>query len=142
MYELFKKLELSDFNDRFSNEEACLEALAAQKWSDGFVCRKCGHGHYCQGRTPFSRRCTRCKQEESAKAHTVFHHCRIPLTQAFELAYRVCVDPKVSSYELGRKLNLRQMTCWKFKKKITECIENRENFSRIEAERLKELMSG
>jgi hypothetical protein len=78
-----------------------------------------------QAKKPYSRRCTRCKHEESATAHTIFHGCHLPISEAMEIAYTVCGDPNVSSYELSRKLERRQMTCWKFKKKILECIETR-----------------
>ncbi len=109
-----------------TGELAVLEALAAFKWKDGFVCRKCGHTNYCSGKKPFSRRCTRCKSEESATAHTIFHRCKIPLTEAIELARAVCNNPEVSSYEISRMFDRRQMTCWKFKTRITECLENSE----------------
>jgi hypothetical protein len=35
----------------------------------------------------------------------------------------VCHNPEVSTYELARQLDTRQMTCWKLKKKMMECIE-------------------
>lgn len=104
-------------------DEVYLKLLADQKWADGFACRKCGHTNYCKGKKPYSRRCTRCKTEESATAHTIFHGCKMPLTEAVELAMKVCSNPQVSSYELSRKMDRRQMTCWKFKVKILECLE-------------------
>lgn len=113
----------------FDSEEKCLEYIAEEKWKQGFVCRKCGHTNYCRGRKPSSRRCTRCKSEESATAHTIFHRCRIPLTEAFKIAYLVCEDPRISSYEISRELDRRQMTCWKFKKKVIDCIEQNGDFS-------------
>ena len=105
------------------DEERCLAYIAEEKWKEGYVCRKCGHDNYCKGKKPYSRRCTRCKHEESATAHTIFHGCHLPLTQAFRLAYQVCNDPSVSTYELARRLDTRQMTCWKLKKRMLECIE-------------------
>jgi hypothetical protein len=51
---------------------------------------------------------------------------------AFEIAYTVCGSPSVSTYQLSRQLNTRQMTCWKFKKKIAECIETNGDFTFIE----------
>jgi len=120
---LFKAIDFSEFNKRFSAAEQCLSVIADEKWHDGYVCRKCGNTNYCIGKTPFSRRCTRCKTDESATAHTIFHRCRIPITDAFEIAYMVCGSPGISSYELSRRLETRQMTCWKFKKRIMECLE-------------------
>jgi hypothetical protein len=37
----------------------------------------------------------------------------------------VCSDPGVSTYEMSRQMDLRQMTCWKLKSKLMECIEKR-----------------
>lgn len=110
--------------DCFNDETACLKFLSEEKWANGFVCRKCGHTNYCQGKKPFSKRCTRCKTEESATAHTIFHRCKIPLVEAFEMARMVCIDPGVSTYEISRQSEIRQMTCWKFKSKIQECLND------------------
>jgi hypothetical protein len=110
---------------KYQTDESCLEFIAMQKWSNGFTCRKCGHTNYCRGKSPYSRRCTRCKHEESATAQTIFHRCHIPISEAFRMVYTVCHDPGISSYELSRQLERRQMTCWKLKNKLMECIENR-----------------
>jgi len=106
-------------------ELAVLQVLANYKWATGFVCRKCGHDHYCAGKKPYSRRCTKCKTEESATAHTVFHRCRIPLTEAVKLAETVCKQPDISTYEISRIFEKRQMTCWKFKTRIMECLTDK-----------------
>jgi two-component system, sensor histidine kinase LadS len=125
MKNIFSNLKLVEFENSFSEDENCLEFLASEKWKTGYVCRKCGNTNYCAGKTPFSRRCTRCKSDESATAHTIFHRCKIPLHEAFKIAYLVCGQPDISSYDLSKTLEKRQMTCWKFKKKISECLEKR-----------------
>ena len=112
---LFKQLDILAPEGFFSTDEDCLKFLAEKKWASGFVCQKCGNTNYCKGKTPFARRCTRCKKEESATANTIFHRCHIPITEAFRIVYLVCHDPAVSTYELSRLLDLRQMTCWKLK---------------------------
>ncbi len=121
---LFRELDQEAFKQRFADPAMCMQVIAEEKWKDGFVCRKCGNTNYCQGKTLYSRRCTRCKSDESATANTIFNHCRIPITDAFEIAWMVCGSPKISSYELSRRLDTRQMTCWKFKKRIMECLEH------------------
>jgi len=125
MKKLFVNIDPLRFRNDFANEEQCLGYLSDLKWKKGFKCRKCGNTNYCSGKKPYSRRCTRCKSEESATAHTVFHACKFPLTSAFELMYQVCHKPDISSYELSRILETRQMTCWKFKKKLMECLEDK-----------------
>ncbi len=123
MKEFFKKIENNSLVTCFPDEESCLKFLAEQKWKDGYLCKKCGNANYCKGKTAFARRCTRCKHEESAASHTVFHNCRIPLQKAFQIAFMVCDNPEISTYKISDKVELRQMTCWKFKKKISACLE-------------------
>ncbi len=124
------KIEYEDLvlnlRKHFKDEDACLKFLADLKWKDGFVCKKCGHTNYCKGKTPYSRRCTRCKKEESATAHTAFHRCKIPIIQAFEMALLVCKLPEYSSYQISKKTNIRQMTCYNFQKKVQQCLSDSE----------------
>jgi hypothetical protein len=122
---LFKGLSEEAFKEKFGTEEQCLEYLAQEKWSAGYTCLKCENDNYCKGRMPYSRRCTRCKHDESASAHTIFHRCRFPLPTAFEIAYRVCCAPTITSTELAETLETRQMTCWKFRSKIKECLKHK-----------------
>ncbi len=121
----FKKIGVLEFNNLFSTEDKCLEYLANEKWKKGFICRKCGNGNFCKGKKPFSRRCTRCKFEESATSHTIFHKCKIPLAEAFKITFLVCSNPEISTYQLSDEIDLRKMTCWKLKKKILDCIDSK-----------------
>jgi two-component system, sensor histidine kinase LadS len=117
----------------FSSDDACLEFLADLKWREGFTCRKCGNDNSCQGKAPHSRRCTRCKSEESATTGTIFHRCKFPVSKAFYIAYQVCKGKEdLSSYELARRLSLRQMTCWNFKTKTIGALSKMEHLSENE----------
>ncbi len=138
MKKLFENIDIKEFETRFSSEDQCLKFLVDDKWKNGFICRKCGHTNYCEGQTPYSRRCTRCKHQESATAHTIFHRCKIPIQEAFKITYLVCTLPDISSHEISRRIDIRQMTCWKFKKKITECIDERGDLNVIQKEEIKQ----
>ena len=140
MFQIFSNINIQQLDNYFSDEEKCLKYLADEKWKDGFECKSCGHHNYCQGKKPFSRRCTRCKKEESVTAHTVFHRCRIPLQDAFKIAFMVCDSRTTSSHEISRQLNIRQMTCWSFKKKISECLDAREDLNHKQRVELKEII--
>lgn len=125
MSTIFKE-ELSSelIEELFVNDDKCLAFLAELKWGKGFVCRKCGNTNHCPGKTPHSRRCTKCKSEESATTGTIFHNCKFPISKAFYIAYNVCKGKEdVSTYEFARRLSLRQMTCWKFKNKIQHALK-------------------
>ncbi|PLX03562.1 MAG: hypothetical protein C0595_06750 [Marinilabiliales bacterium] len=115
---------LEKFHKVFLNDDDCLEVLAELKWSDGFICSKCGNTNYCSGKSAFSRRCTKCKKEESATANTIFHRCKFSLKKAFEILLLACQAPVISSYKISEYLQLRHMTCYSFKKKIMDCREN------------------
>ena len=142
MLTIFGEINIKEFSSFFNDEDKCLSFLAQQKWEKGFVCRNCGHTHYCKGKTPYSRRCTKCKKDESATANTIFHRCRIYLPDAFKIAHLVCSEPKISTVELSTTLDLRQMTCWKFKKKVTQCIDQRTDVSEDGKVQLKEVILG
>jgi len=121
----FLNLDIKEISVDSLSEEDCLNFIAGKKWETGFVCKKCGHTNYCKGKTPFSRRCTRCKHDESATANTIFHRCHIPLTEAFRIVSMVCNNPSISTYELSRRIEVRQMTCWKLKTRLIDCVHNR-----------------
>lgn len=123
---IFKdELAKEQLEELFQSDDKCLEFIAGLKWSEGFICRKCGNKNHCPGKTPHSRRCTRCKSEESATSGTMFHNCKFPVSKAFYIAYNVCKsNMDISSYEFARRLSLRQMTCWKFKDRIKKTLEN------------------
>lgn len=126
---LFKEeIPLEVANELFSDAEKALEFISDIKWKDGFICRKCGHSNYCDGKTPSARRCTRCKKEESATANTIFHNIKFPINKAFFIAYNVCVlGNDFSSINYSDRLGLNQMTCWKFRKRIQNCISKFES---------------
>jgi len=120
---LKKQIKKEMAEELFKNSDKALNFIAEVKWENGFICRKCGHDNYCEGKSTGSRRCTRCKTEESAIAHTLFHNCKFPINKAFYIAYTVCVEGKdISSYEYSDQLGLNQMTCWKFRKRIKDCV--------------------
>jgi len=117
----------------FVSDEKCMEFLADLKWADGFTCRKCGNTNFCTGKSSYSRRCTKCKSEESATSGTIFHNCKFPIHKAFIIAYNVCKGKEdVSTYEFARRLALRQMTCWNFKTKIQSALKSMDSLTDTE----------
>ena len=124
MSEIFSdSLSPEQLDEMFRSDEKCLEFLAQIKWADGFKCRKCGNTNSCTGKEPFSRRCTKCKSKETATNGTIFHGVKFPISKAFYIAYNICKGKEnISSYEFGRRLSLRQMTCWNFKTKIEHAL--------------------
>lgn len=140
---IFKNdLANEQLEELFSSDEKCFEFLAELKWSEGFTCRKCGNTNYCSGKTPHSRRCTKCKTEESSTAGTIFHNCKFPISKAFYIAYNVCKGTEdLSTYEFARRLSLRQMTCWNFKTKIQHALQQMDSLTEIEKSSIQKILT-
>lgn len=114
------------FYNRFQTDTSCYEYLSAIKWVEGeYLCKRCGNANYCQGRKPYSRRCTRCKYDESPTAGTMFDKCKFPLHLAFHIVFKISTKKKgMSSLELSQEYELRQKTCWAFKRKIQQAMQS------------------
>lgn len=117
------------FYNRFPDGESCYHYLAAIKWEAGYVCKRCSHTNYCTGRKPYSRRCTRCKYDESTTAGTMFDKCKFSLHLAFHIVFKLSTKKKgMSSVELSREFDLRRMTCWEFKLKVQQMMRSSKRF--------------
>lgn len=125
MEQRFKSLSLFDFRDKFPDTESCMSHLAELKWGNGYKCPKCGHDRSCNGMSPHSRQCSRCRYTESPTAGTLFHKVKFDLLKAFYIVYFVSTNKKgITSTELARKLSLRQKTCWRFKRKVMKAMKS------------------
>ena len=111
------------FTLQFHKDEVCYKYLADIKWENGYKCKKCGGLDHFRGVKPHSRRCLKCKYDESPTAGTMFDKCKIPLHIAFHIAFRVCTKKKgMSSLELSHEFEQCQMTCWEFKWKVQQAM--------------------
>lgn len=122
----FKGVNAIHFHKRFTNDEACYDYLARAKWADDtYICKKCGYEKYCKGKKPYSRRCLRCKYDESPTAGTAFDKVKFSLHIAFHILFKVCARKKgLSTMELSKEFGLRQKTCWAFKWKIQQAMKS------------------
>lgn len=113
-------IDYDTFQLSYPDKRACYEYLAKLKWNDGYTCSKCGNDKSCDGHSLLSKRCTKCRYDESPTAYTLFHKCKFDITKAFYISILIHSQyGDISSYELSRMLQLRQKTCWNFKQKIT-----------------------
>lgn len=114
------------FYNTFTSDEVCYEYISAIKWNENeYHCKKCGHTNFCKGVRPFSRRCTKCKYDESPTSGTMFDKCKFPLHLAFHIAFKISTKKKgMSSLELSQEYELRQKTCWEFKWKVQQAMQS------------------
>src|SRR5438270_8111372 len=79
---------LIEFQQRFGDEAACAQYLAAARWPDGFVCPGCGGGKAWRLETKaWTYECASCRRQTSVTAGTIMHHSKLPLTAWFWAAY-------------------------------------------------------
>jgi ISXO2-like transposase domain len=123
--EIFSGVNSIKFNQRFNSDEDCYSYIAAIKWEYGYNCKKCNNPKYIPGKKPFSRRCSKCKYDESPTAGTMFDKIKFPLLLAFHIIFKIGTKKKgMSTLELSHEFELRQKTCWEFKWKIQQAMQS------------------
>src|SRR5260370_20668926 len=97
----------------FSDEQVCIDTVAAMRWPDGPVCPKCGHNQHYYLATQKRWKCKKCSKQFSVKVGTIFEDSPIPLDK-WLAALWMLVNCKngISSYEVGRDLGLTQKSAW------------------------------
>lgn len=121
---MFSGISQNSFTSFFSSEEDCKAYLSQLKWNNGYECKHCGNKTAIRGRTAFHKRCSSCKYDESATAHTLFHKIKIPLSVAFGIIYKISIRKKgMSTLELSKEFCINQKTAWLFKRKSQEGMQ-------------------
>src|SRR5207248_5351280 len=106
---------LTEFEQRFGDEDACAEYLAATRWPDGFVCPGCGSSKAWRLESKlWTYECAGCGRQTSVTAGTIMHHSKLPLTTWFWAAYVMATQPNgISALQLQRELGLGSYkTAW------------------------------
>jgi transposase-like protein len=114
-----RKCTLSAHRKKFFTEQSCLDFLVNQKWSAGYICKKCGHDKYIKGRRQLDRRCSKCAHNESPTSGTLYHSMKLPLVLAFEIIYRVAVSKKgMSAIAIAREYGVNPKTATLLRQKM------------------------
>jgi hypothetical protein len=103
-----------EFQERFSDENACLEYLAASRWPEGYRCPACGGERAWVLTRRHLWECAGCHHQASVTAGTVMHSTHTPLRLWFWGAYLIATHtPGISAKQLQRQLGLsRYETAW------------------------------
>lgn len=97
----------------FSDEQACIDEIAALRWPNGPVCPKCGAKEHYYLATQKRWKCKECYKQFSVKVGTIFEDSPITLDKWLAALWMV-VNYKngISSYEVGRDLGITQKSAW------------------------------
>ena len=100
---------LTEFESRFSSEEACREYLFRLRWPDGFRCPGCGCGKSWPLRKVLLQ-CAACGRQTSVTAGTIFQDTRSPLPLWFRAMWWVTTQKtRASALGLQRVLGLNRV---------------------------------
>jgi hypothetical protein len=125
------EVSFEEFSKIYPDNDSCFKFLEGVKWGvgaedSGYTCKKCGHGHYFHGHSPYSRRCAKCDYDESVISHTIFQNTRIPINKAFYMVFLIYTTKgKISSHKLSEILSIRQSTCWAYASRIKRAMDDR-----------------
>ncbi len=118
-------MDLVKLIDRYSNDEACRDALERARWPEGVACLRCGDmdvhdlGKYnrwdCRG----------CGYQFSVTTGTIMHDSHLPLRKWFLAIYLMCESRKgMSANQLKRTLGVTYKTAWYLCHRIREAMGN------------------
>ena len=97
----------------FSDPMVCLETVAKAKWPNGPECPKCTGKKLSFLKTRLMWTCLACRKQFSVKVGTIFEDSAVPLKKWLVAMWLVgnCKNG-ISSYEVGRDLQVTQRTAW------------------------------
>ena len=121
-------MNLTEFFERFSEEDACRKYLYAKRWPLGFVCPKCGvidEPFQIVSRQKYQ--CKHCNHQTSVTAGTIMDKSRTPLTKWFLAIYLMSADKRgCSALRLKRELKVAYDTAWTMSHKIRNAMKKRD----------------
>lgn len=109
----------------FSDEQVCIDTVAALRWPNGPVCPKCGGTAHYYLATQKRWKCKACSKQFSVKVGTIFEDSPIGLDK-WLIALWLLVNCKngVSSYEVGRHLGITQKSAWFVLHRLRLALQN------------------
>ncbi|MBX3458600.1 MAG: IS1595 family transposase [Planctomycetes bacterium] len=118
---------LVEFMAMYGTEDACLEALIAARWPDGFACPRCSHG---KGWRHANRRlieCASCGHQASPTAGTLLHMAKLELHKLFLLLYLLVAEKDgANAKQLQRQVGVNYKTVRLWTLKLRDMLHGRE----------------
>ena len=121
-----------DWQKRYGTEEACAQALAQQRWPEGFRCPRCGHDHGYAITTRRSYECSKCHYQASLTAGTLFHSTNLSLIKWFWAIYLAVSDKGgISAMRLSKQIGVSWITASRMLRKIRIAMGHRDSLYRL-----------
>jgi transposase-like protein len=125
LFSKFEGVALFRFMEAFPDEASCKQYLYNLKFSNGFLCPRCGHTKGYSNIRPYAIRCKKCRHIESCSANTLFHKLKFPLRKAFAIIFEMTTTANgMSAMQASRKYEINGNTAWLFMKKVRLSMES------------------
>ncbi len=97
----------------FSDEQTCIDTVAALRWPNGPECPACGHKEHYYLKTQRRWKCKECYKQFTVKLGTIFEDSPITLDK-WLVALWMLVNCRngISSYEVARTIGITQKSAW------------------------------
>jgi len=97
----------------YSDEQVCIDAVAALRWPDAPECPACGHKEHYYLKTQKRWKCKECYKQFTVKLGTIFEESPLGLDKwLITLWMLVNCKNGVSSYEVHRAIGVTQKSAW------------------------------
>lgn len=120
-------MTILEFQDKYGTEDQCRQYLFDKRWSNGFICPKCGYGEYFNVKSRNLYQCKKCNHQASVTAGTILDKTQTPLVKWFLAMYLMSEDKRgISALALKTKLGISYNTAWTMSYKIRHAMGKRD----------------
>ena len=128
------KFTRKDFDQRFPNDDTCLEWIKNHRYPNGIhcpICDKVTKHHKVTGRPVYE--CDYCGHQVSPLANTIFHKSSTPLRVWFQAIYTITSTRcGISAKQIQRETGVTYKTAWRMFKQIRTLLD--EDFKHLTGE--------
>lgn len=123
------RFTIKDFNNRYPDEDACLEEIFSKRYQKFSTCPKCGKPFkYYKVKDRKCYACQSCGHQLHPLADTIFHKSSTPLKSWFYAIYLFSVSKNgVSAKELERQLGVTYKCAWRIAKQVRRLFTDDNN---------------
>jgi transposase-like protein len=119
-------MNLLQFQNKFTDEQACIDFLSTKRWGENnAICPHCKSNNFCKHSSRAIYTCLDCKKQFTARIGTIFEDSRLPLFKWFLAIYlATSIKKGISSIQLSKFISTTQKTAWFVLQRIREVMKD------------------
>lgn len=127
-----QEVSFYEWQQQFSDNDACMNYIEQHKWPNGFVCPVCNnnHGYYTANRHHYE--CSQCHKQTSIISGTVFEATKLPLVKWFWAIYWISSDKGgISALRLSKLIGTTWRSAYRILKILRDCMGDRDSIYKL-----------